>query len=243
MNRYPFQYMQSSPSNRLNLIFDADDTLWDSNIHFLEAFDSFVDAILGAGCVVERKAIHNAVRQAELKLIETHGYGRRPYIIALHQAVRAIAPVQAEQPIHDEIDRIGELLIERHCELLPDVEPTVHELATRHQLILFTKGQRDEQLLKLERSGLAPLFSRVETPREKDVHAYRRLIDEAELDPAASYMIGNSPRSDINPAVRAGLRAVYIPHPHTWDLEHEEIDSGDERIIELPSFRRLAELF
>jgi len=64
---------------------------------------------------------------------------------------------------------------------------------------MFTKGQRDEQLQKLARSGLAPLFDRVETPREKDVDAYLRLVREAELNPSSTYMIGNSPRSDIIP--------------------------------------------
>jgi putative hydrolase of the HAD superfamily len=108
---------------------------------------------------------------------------------------------------------------------------------------MFTKGQRDEQLRKLKRSGLAPLFKRVETPREKDVDAYRQLMRDAGLDPSVTFMIGNSPRSDINPAVRAGLRAVYIPHPHTWELEHEEIVEADGKIIELTSFRRLLEVF
>jgi len=108
---------------------------------------------------------------------------------------------------------------------------------------MFTKGQRDEQLRKLARSGLAPLFDRVETPREKDVDAYRRLVRDADLDPSLTFMIGNSPRSDINPAVAAGLRAVFIPHPHTWELEHEQINEAGDRIIELTSFRRLVEVF
>jgi putative hydrolase of the HAD superfamily len=69
-------------------------------------------------------------------------------------------------------------------------------------------------------------------------------VRDADLDPSLTYMIGNSPRSDINPAVAAGLHAVFIPHPHTWELEHEEIsDEVAERIIELTSFRRLVEVF
>ena len=87
------------------------------------------------------------------------------------------------------------------------------------------------------------MFDRVETPREKDVEAYRRLVRDADLDPSATFMIGNSPRSDINPAVAAGLRAVFIPHPHTWELEHEEIIDSDGRIIELDAFRRLVDVF
>jgi putative hydrolase of the HAD superfamily len=155
-----------------------------------------------------------------------------------------IAPELHHEPLRLEVERIGNALIERHCGLLEGVEETVPKLAQHHQLILFTKGQRDEQILKLERSGLAPFFSRVETPREKDPEAYRRLLVDAELDPARTFMIGNSPRSDINPALRAGLRAaVYLPYQHTWDLEHEELDSGDPRIIELSGFRNLLLIF
>ncbi|HEY6419366.1 MAG TPA: HAD family hydrolase [Candidatus Binataceae bacterium] len=236
--------MARSEAPPLTLVFDADDTLWDSNIHFLEAFDQFAAAITAAGIAIAVTEIKSVVHRTELELIGTLGYGRRPYVTALAQAARELASMEEAllTPILAEVDRIGTHLVERTCELLPDVEVTLRELSTRHRLMLFTKGNRDEQLPKLERSGLAPLFDRVETPREKDVHAYRRLVQAAELAPAATVMIGNSPRSDINPAVRAGLRAVYIPHPHTWELEHEELDD-DERIIELPAFRNLVEIF
>jgi putative hydrolase of the HAD superfamily len=228
----------------LNLVIDADDTLWDSNIHFLEAFEDFVEAIAALGVDTHRDSVKAAVREAELELIQSHGYGRKPYVIALERAVAQLAPELHHQPLRREVERIGAQLIERHCDLLPGVEETVPELAARHQLILFTKGQRDEQLRKLERSGLAPYFSRVETPREKDPDSYRRLVAEAGLDRERTFMIGNSPRSDINPALRAGLRAaIYIPHQHTWELEHEELDSADPRIVELPSFRALLHVF
>ena len=234
--------MDSLATASLNLVFDADDTLWDSNIHFLEAFDSFAVAVADAGLGLSRLEVHAAVRRAELRLIKTHGYGRRPYILALHEAAAELAPA-GHDGLRDEIERVGAHLLERECALLPDVEPTLQELSQRHRLLMFTKGQRDEQLQKLERSGLAPLFDRVETPREKDVDAYRRLVRDADLDPSLTFMIGNSPRSDINPAVAAGLRAVFIPHPHTWELEHEEINEAGDRIIELTSFRRLVEVF
>ena len=234
--------MDSLATESLNLVFDADDTLWDSNIHFLEAFDSFAVAVSDAGLGLSRGEVQAAVRRAELTLIKTHGYGRRPYILALHQAAAELAPA-GHEGLREEIERIGVHLLERDCALLPDVEPTLNELSLRHRLLMFTKGQREEQLEKLARSGLAPLFDRVETPREKDVDAYRRLMRDADLDPSLTFMIGNSPRSDINPAVAAGLRAVFIPHPHTWDLEHEEIEVAEGRVLEVSTFRRLIELF
>lgn len=234
--------MNFAPVESLNLVFDADDTLWDSNIHFLEAFDLFARAVGDAVPGISRVEVQDAVRRAELELIETHGYGRRIYVTAMHRAAARLAPA-ARDGLRGEIEQIGANLIERDCALLPGVEPTLQELAQRHRLLLFTKGQREEQLQKLARSGLGPLFDRVETPREKDVDAYRRLMRDADLDPSLTFMIGNSPRSDINPALAAGLRAVFIPHPHTWELEHEEINQAGDRMIELTCFRRLLEVF
>jgi putative hydrolase of the HAD superfamily len=226
----------------MNLIFDADDTLWDSNIHFLEAEAAFLEIL--RVCGVSQLEIRAAIRRHELDIIAEMGYGRGPYVRALHRVVRELLPAHHHDALAIEVERIGTKLLSRHCELLPGVEPTLRELSRRHRLLLFTKGQPTEQMAKLERAGLRSLFSRVGIPLEKDATAYSLLLAQAELDPARTFMIGNSPRSDINPALRAGLRgAVFIPHPHTWELEHEELELVEERVVTITTFSQLLELF
>src|ERR1700693_941124 len=127
--------MSTCATDSLNLIFDADDTLWDSNIHFLEAFDNFAAAVGDAGFGLSRIEIHAAVRRAEIMLIKTHGYGRRPYVRALHQAASELAPA-GHEGLRDGIEQIGAHLLDRECALLPDVEPTLNELAQRHRLLM-----------------------------------------------------------------------------------------------------------
>ena len=53
--------------------------------------------------------------------------------------------------------------------------------------------------------------------------AYRADRREVRLARDTTWMIGNSPKSDINPALAAGLNAVFVPHGNTWILEHEEV--------------------
>ncbi len=226
----------------LHLIFDADDTLWDSNIHFLEAEAHFVAELVAAQAGAT-EAVRAAIRRRELEIIRSHGYGREPFVILMRMVAAELAPPLALDTLNDAVERIAAHFLERDCELLPDVEPTLVELAARHHLTLFTKGQPREQLRKLERSGLRGHFSHVEVPPEKDEAAYRRLVEAAALDRTRAFMIGNSPRSGINPALRAGLRAVFIPHPHTWELEHEEVDLADERVTLITKFRTLREIF
>ncbi len=235
--------MGSEASNSgFNLIFDADDTLWDSNVHFLEAQAAFITTLERVG-LDDRARIHAVLRTHELSIIEEVGYGRRPYVMALHRVVDTLVQRDRHDEVRPLVEAIGANLLDRHCELLPGVRETLSELASRHRLLLFTKGQPAEQMYKLERSGLRDFFTRVGIPLEKDAAAYRRLMAQAELDPARTVMIGNSPRSDINPAIQAGLRAaVYVPHPQTWELEHAEL-LPDKRIVELASFPQLRQLF
>lgn len=227
---------------RLNLIFDADDTLWDSNIHFLEAEAAFIAMLERVG-VVERESIRNSLRNHELRIIAEAGYGRAHYVTALHRVVPELAPTHHHENLRDEVEQIGMRLLSRRCEVLPGVAETLEVLVERHRLLLFTKGHPGEQLAKLERSGLRGFFSRIGVPREKDPENYLLLIAQAELDPRRTVMIGNSPRSDINPALAAGLHAVYIPYPHTWELEHEEIDHDCGRVMTVTAFPRLLDLF
>jgi putative hydrolase of the HAD superfamily len=127
--------------------------------------------------------------------------------------------------------------------LLPEVADTVRELAGRHRTILFTKGDLDDQVDKLQRSGLTRYLHRVDVVREKDADAYRQAITRHGLRPRRSWMIGNSPRSDVLPALEAGLGAVFIPHDATWELEQDEVPAPHGRLLVLSRFADLLQHF
>ena len=130
-------------------------------------------------------------------------------------------------------------------ELLPGVAETLPLLATRHRLILVTKGNAREQQKKLDRSGIHMHFTAVEIPPEKHLDAYHDIVSRYSLTRETTWMIGNSPRSDINPALAAGLHAVYMHHPNTWVLEHDNLAQPipPQQLIQLDRFNALAEHF
>jgi putative hydrolase of the HAD superfamily len=74
---------------------------------------------------------------------------------------------------------------------------------------------------------------------EKDTETYSSLVRKYKIVKSQGWMIGNSPRSDINPAMKIGLNAVYIPHQHTWQLEHEPVMAGAGKLVIVPAFREL----
>ncbi len=109
----------------------------------------------------------------------------------------------------------------------------------------MTKGDHAEQADKLARSGLAQYFAAVEIVAEKDPPTYRDVVARHNITAHSAWMIGNSPKSDINPALAAGLHAVFLFHPDTWVLEHAAVDAAPEgqQLIELDAFAKLKEVF
>jgi putative hydrolase of the HAD superfamily len=74
------------------------------------------------------------------------------------------------------------------------------------------------------------------------VDVYRMIVAQYDLAPDRTWMVGNSPRSDINPAVEAGIGAVYVPHSNTWTLEVVDV-AEPEKVVVLHRFSDLIELF
>ncbi|MEO8100208.1 MAG: HAD family hydrolase [Acidobacteriota bacterium] len=224
------------------LIFDADDTLWENNIYFERAFDAFVDFLDHSH--LTHPQIREVLNEIELVNQKIHGYGSINFGKNLQQAYqhlaqRAIAP--------DDLNRVmtfAEAILEQQIELIDGVEETLAILSARHELALFTKGHPDEQRMKVDRSGLGKYFGHTGIVKEKDAEAYARLVAEQGFHMDTSWMIGNSPRSDINPALEVGLGAVLVPHERTWVLEQCRILARDgARFVRVNRFADLSTIF
>ncbi len=125
---------------------------------------------------------------------------------------------------------------------MPGVNETLPFLAERHDLILFTKGEPAEQNRKIDLSGLRPFFRECVVTKEKNRAAYVDMVETYGLNPDITWMIGNSPKSDINPALAAGLGAVYVPHERTWTLEREELTQSP-KLLRVENFQGLLDIF
>jgi len=225
----------------LHLIIDADDTLWENNVYFERAFEEFV-GLLGHSRL-DAAAIRAVLDEIEVVNNRIYGYGSRNFARNLQQCFLRLAEREVRPEDLEAIRLLGEKLLDHPMELIEGVEETLAYLRPRHDLVLFTKGQPEEQRRKLERSGLARYFHHTAVVKEKDAEAYRHLVSELGLDPERCWMIGNSPKSDVNAALEAGLRAVFIPHDHTWTLEREPLREVDGRVLRLSRFSELREHF
>ena len=227
--------------SRQHLIFDADDTLWENNIYFERAFDEFCE-YLGHSSLTPDE-IRSILDDIEIVNNRIHGYGAVNFGRNLSQCYLRLAERAVEAHDLDRVKAMAHQILEQEVELMPGVAETLPFLAERHELTLFTKGNPEEQNRKIDLSGLRPLFAHCEVVKEKNREAYLRLAEVRGFDHAHTCMIGNSPKSDINPALAAGLHAVYVPHERTWTLEREAVNFGHGQVVVIERFSDLLALF
>ncbi len=231
------------PTTPQTLLFDADDTLWENNIYFERAIASFISYLDHR--VHSPAEVRDRLNACEHATISKYGYGLASFRRSLVDCFEQLSDLPITPERHASIVAFTEAIATTGVELMPGVEDTLRTLSGRHRLLLVTKGNFEEQTDKLVRSGLQPHFGAVEVLREKNPAAYREIVERHAIDPSTTWMIGNSPRSDINPALAAGLHAVFLPHDFTWVMEHEVIDEPPpgQQLLELRSFAELLNHF
>ncbi|MGH9774833.1 MAG: HAD family hydrolase [Candidatus Acidiferrales bacterium] len=222
---------------RQTLLIDADDTLWENNIFFEQTVETFLTRLEPLGFT--REYVRHILNETERRNIRQHGYGVRSFRRSLEETYLKLSGNLARREIVKEIEDMAGELERTPPKILDGVPETLAYLAKRHRLILLTKGEEAEQAGKVERSGLQRFFDAVEIAAEKDHPTYEKIIGRFRIVKTHGWMIGNSPRSDINPALRIGLNAAFIPHHATWELEKTEIEIGTGKLLVLASFREL----
>ncbi|MHB8304188.1 MAG: HAD family hydrolase [Acidobacteriaceae bacterium] len=225
------------------LLFDADDTLWENNVYFEQAIAAFIEHLDHRH--YSPAQVREFLNTVERQSIAQHGYGIHSFRRSLLHCFEALStePLTAER--EREIVRFTHAIEEHTIQFLPGVVEVLPRLAERHRLLVVTKGNAMEQAGKIARSGIRRHFSAIEIVPEKTPLAYLSIVENQGLQPSSTWMIGNSPKSDINPALAAGLHTVFLPHRNTWVLEHEEIGSAPsgQHCLQLERFSDLLDVF
>src|SRR6202795_3827925 len=209
------------------LLIDADDTLWENNIYFERAIAKFISFLNHRDYSPEQ--VREILNDVERESIVKHGYGLNSFAHSLVETFEKLSVDPVTPDLHERIRSFAHQIADHPIEVLPGVPETLHYLGERNHLIMMTKGNPAEQSGKVERSGLKEYFSAVEIAAEKEETTYRPPIAKDALPTDPTWMVGNSPKSVINPALDGRLHAVFIPHGNTWLLEHEDLASAPTR--------------
>jgi putative hydrolase of the HAD superfamily len=205
--------------------FDADDTLWANEPHYLNTEKYFLELLKGYAAHEE---ISSELYKKEMENLELYGYGAKGFALSMIETAIHISNGKVSTEEISKILAVGKSLIEMPIELLEDVEQVLHQLKNRYKLIVVTKGDLIDQGRKLRKSGLAHYFDHIEIVSEKKGNDYKSLITHLGIDANEFMMIGNSIKSDILPVLEIGGYAIHIPYYLSWI--HEEAISPNESI-------------
>jgi putative hydrolase of the HAD superfamily len=226
------------------LIFDADDTLWENNIFYIRAAEDLLHLLVQSGG--DREVLKQEFQTLEKRVVMDKGYGSENYLYILRTLFDRYHKPSAEPFILKKFDDICRAFIS-HVRNAPQIFPQVPDILAKlrykYRLYILTKGNIDEQWKKVKRSGLLPFFDKAYVEPEKNLSTYQRILEENKWQADQTCMIGNSPKSDINPALTAGCWAVYIPYDFTWVLDDEPLGEGQERLETVTTFAGLEPLF
>ncbi len=216
------------------IAFDADDTLWDCQSHF-EAVENHLYRLIAPYCEspAQELFLTESGNMADL------GYGCKAFTISIIETALRVA---GDHLTAGELARLlsdSKSLLHLPATPLPEVEKTLQRLqAYPYRLVVFTKGELQDQENKLKRSGLAKYFSHVEITSDKTEVEFQQLCEHLGILPHELLMVGNSLKSDIAPALTIGASAIHIPFHVTWQLEHSE-DIEHERLVKISHFSEI----
>lgn len=212
---------------------DADDTLWHNESIFHLTQDRFIDLLKDYGEPNHMKA---RLLEVELRNLKLYGYGVKSFTLGMIETAIDLTRGAVPAKTIAEIMALGRAMLEHPVEPLPGVAETLRELKeNKYRLIMVTKGDLLNQEQKLARSGLGEEFDAIEIVSEKDANTYRRVVARQGVPAEETVMIGNSMKSDVLPALEAGLWGIHIPYHITWAHEHAEPPAASPRFAKLGS--------
>lgn len=218
------------------LLIDADDTIWESALYFRRAEEDFVCLMEALGH--DAGKVRDLVHSRDIERLSSTGYGAAPYMDTLEAVLRDLCPAPSDWAL-DCIVAIRRTLLGHPLIFLPGVEETIESLAQQgHTTVVYTMGEEDHQMDKFRRSRLSGTVDGVRVLPVKTAEALEELMEDLAAVPARTAVIGNSPRSDIRPALEVGVNAVYVHRPGTWAAEHAELPEADG-LITVSSFHRV----
>ncbi|WP_231704005.1 HAD family hydrolase [Cochlodiniinecator piscidefendens] len=213
--------------------FDADDTLWHNEKFFRISQERFAELL---GEFADKDHLEQRLLDAERRNLGHYGYGVKGFVLSMIETALDVTEERVPGSVIRELIDAGQEMLSHPIDLLPYVCETLNTLSEHHKVILITKGDLLDQERKLAQSGLGDLFDGVEIVSDKTPQIYHDIFTRHGDGPTRAMMVGNSMKSDVIPAIKAGAWGVYVPHGLIWELERADAPKNESR------FRHLKDL-
>jgi putative hydrolase of the HAD superfamily len=219
-------------SASFGIVFDGDDTLWRTEQLYDDA-RSAAAAIVSESCL-DASAWETLERHIDVENVAVLGHSVERFPRSCAEAYQKLCETVGRIPDTSVAERIRQAARSAFLRPAPPIDGANETLSTLrsrgHRLALLTKGDESVQARRIEQSGLRQYFDLVRIVSEKSAAEIKKVVTLLGRQPGSSWMVGNSIRSDILPALEAGLRAIWI-EAHVWEYERLHERTLDNRVV------------
>lgn len=214
------------------ILFDLDDTLIHCNKYFDLVVEQFADLMemYFHTYHVPTEEIKKKQAEADLDRVMRLGFDPNHFPESFVETYDYFSDLTGRPKNSDEIARlteIGRTVYGHSIEPYPGMKETLIQLeAEGHELHLYTGGDRMIQMRKVTEADLERFFgSNIHVTRHKTDEYLEQLITEQQFERKSTWMIGNSLRTDVTPALKAGLNTIFMPALQEWIYNNVDIDT------------------
>jgi len=215
--------------SKQTIIFDLDDTLIHCNKYFGIVIEQFLDRMLALFPDLERMAIRGRLMEIDLASVAVNGLTTEHLpesFVATYKLFLQERGAEVDNRTVEELHRLGLSVFSIPVEPLPQMVETLERLRDEgHSLVLHTGGEESNQYRKITQLELSAYFdTRIFISKHKDTAALRRIVEQLQLDPSDTWMIGNSLRTDVLPGLTVGVNVIHIPAEDEWEYNNIDLD-------------------
>lgn len=217
--------------------FDADDTLWESEVYFADVERKFLELMETYTVELDAK---ERLYSTERDNLARFGYGVKSFTISMVECAHHLTEGELRSNDSMQIIQWGKDLMQHPVELISGVQETLEKLDQTFSMLIITKGDPLHQRQKASLSGLMQYMNGIEVLMEKDSASYAEILKNYRIEPNTFLMVGNSLRSDILPVLKIGGHALHVPHELTW--EHENDPGTQSALPDFTTLERITDL-
>lgn len=205
------------------VIFDLDDTLVHCNKYFDlilgQYFEMMTDWFQDFGPTIEE--LRSKQVEIDVETVSSSGLASDNFpksLIATYRFFCSKYGRPAESFQEDQLMKLGLSVYDQEIEAYPGMVETLDTLQQEgHKLYLYTGGDDTIQQRKIQQMKLDSYFNdRIFIRQHKNIESLEEILTRNPFDRKRTWMIGNSLRTDVVPAVTAGINSIYLKQENEW---------------------------